>query len=76
MFNAPGDVLEFVDMPREKMAETCSVWPHGYIRMNVKPYEFLEMFSTNHVHVIPGDHTKAIRMYCDLMDIEVDTVRD
>ena len=73
MFLAHG---EFVDMPREKMAETCSVWPHGYIRMNVKPYEFLEMFSTNHVHVIPGDHTKAIRMYCDLMDIEVDTVRD
>jgi L-fucose isomerase len=73
MFLARG---EFVDMLREKMAETCSAWPHGYIKMNIEPEDFLSVFSTNHAHVIPGDHVRAIEMYCDLMDIEVDRVRD
>ena len=41
MFIARG---EFVDFPREKMAETCSAWPHGYIRLDIRPKDFLEVF--------------------------------
>jgi L-fucose/D-arabinose isomerase len=69
MFMASG---EFVDFPREKMAETCAAWPHGYVRMNVDPGDFLNVFNTNHAHVIPGDHRLALQFYCDLMDIPVD----
>ena len=69
MFLARG---EFVDFPREKMSETCSAWPHGYVKMDIEPNDFLEVFNTNHAHVVPGDHRKAIEFYCDLMNIEVD----
>ncbi len=71
MFLAPG---EFVDFPREKMAETCSAWPHGYVRMNVDPKEFLSVFNANHAHVIPGNHLQALEFYCKMMNIPVDRV--
>ncbi|HYW41907.1 MAG TPA: hypothetical protein VE959_03555 [Bryobacteraceae bacterium] len=71
MFIARG---EFVDFPREKMAETCAAWPHGYVRMSIKPSEFIDCFNTNHAHVIPGDHTLALRFYCDMMGIEATVV--
>ena len=69
MFIARG---EFVDFPREKMAETCSAWPHGYIRLNIQPKDFLEVFNANHMHVVPGNHVRALEMYCELMNIEAD----
>ncbi|MFB3825940.1 MAG: L-fucose/L-arabinose isomerase family protein [Bryobacteraceae bacterium] len=71
MFLAAG---EFVNMPREKMRETCAAWPHGYLRMNVKPRDFLNVFNTNHAHVAPGDHREALRYYCRMMDFETDLV--
>lgn len=69
MFLARG---EFVDLPRETMRETCPAWPHGYLRMNIGPKEFLERFHTNHAHVIPGDHVQALEIYCRLMNIPCD----
>ena len=35
-------------------------------RMNIQPREFIDCFNTSHAHVIPRDHTMAIRYYCDL----------
>ncbi|MBE7557899.1 L-fucose isomerase [bacterium] len=71
MFLARG---RFVDMPREKMAETCAAWPHGYVEMNVAPNDFLSVFNTNHLHVVPGDHREALEFYCRLLKIPVDRV--
>ena len=71
MFLARG---EFVDYPREKMAETCAAWPHGYVRMNISPEELIPVFNTNHAHVIPGDHREALAMWCEFMGIPVDSV--
>lgn len=65
---------EFVDFPREKMAETCSAWPHGYVRMNISPEALLPIYNTNHAHVVPGNHVKALRYFCDLMNISTDVV--
>jgi L-fucose isomerase len=65
---------EFVDFPREKMAETCPVWPHGYVRMNIKPREFIDCYNTNHAHVVPGDHTQALQFYCELMGIKATVI--
>ena len=69
MFVARG---EFIDFPREKMTETCAAWPHGYIKLDIHPKDFIDVFNANHAHVVPGDHVKALEMYCELMDIAVD----
>lgn len=73
MFLAHG---EFVDFPREKTAETCSAWPHGYVKMNIEPADFVNVFNANHAHVVPGDHRESLQIYCDLMNIPVDRVED
>jgi len=69
MFMARG---EFVAFPREKMAETCAAWPHGYVKMNVAPKDFVRRFGANHAHVVPGNHLEALRTYCELMDMPLD----
>jgi L-fucose/D-arabinose isomerase len=65
---------EFVEFPREKMAETCAAWPHGYVRMAIDPRDFVETFNTNHAHVVPGDHREALSIYGELMGIPVDRI--
>jgi L-fucose isomerase len=65
---------EFVDFPREKMAETSSVWPHGFVRMNAEPEDLIDMYNTNHAHVVPGDHRRALQYYCQFMGIPADVV--
>ena len=72
MFLARG---EFISQPRAKLAETCPSWPHGFVKMNIEPEEFVSRFNTNHAHVVPGDQTESVEIYCDLMDIPVDRVR-
>jgi L-fucose isomerase len=69
MFIALG---EFVDFPREKMAETCAQWPHGYVKMNAEPADLIDMYNTNHAHVVPGDHRRALQYYCEFMGIHAD----
>ncbi len=71
MFLARG---EFVDYPREKMAETCAAWPHGFVKMGIGHKDFIATYNTNHAHVVPGDHRRALELYCELMDIPVDRV--
>ncbi|MBN1910522.1 MAG: hypothetical protein JW818_12330 [Pirellulales bacterium] len=71
LFAARG---EFVDFPREKMAETCAAWPHGYVKMAVAPGDFLDVFNTNHAHVVPGNHLETLTMYGKLMGIPVDVM--
>ncbi len=71
MFIARG---EYVDFPAEKRRETCGAWPHGYVRMGIKPAELIDTFNANHLHVAAGDHVEALKTYCELMDIPVDVV--
>ena len=81
-FVSPGTALctlqsqrgEFVDFPREKMTETCGAWPHGYVKMEINPRDFVDVFNTNHAHVVPGDHLETLAIWGELMDIPVDTV--
>lgn len=68
-------LAEFVDVPREKMAETTTAWPHGYVRMNIEPDELIDSYNTNHAHVVPGDHRQALKYYCEFMGIPVDMAR-
>lgn len=65
---------EFVEFPPEKMAETCAAWPHGYLKMNIEPQALIDVFNTNHAHIVPGNHLEALQIYCDLLDIPIDRV--
>jgi L-fucose/D-arabinose isomerase len=65
---------EYVDFPPEKRQQTCGAWPHGFVRMGIKPAELIDTFNANHIHVAAGDHVEAIKTYCELMDIPVDVV--
>ncbi|HBO42749.1 MAG TPA: L-fucose isomerase [Planctomycetaceae bacterium] len=71
LFAARG---EFVECPREKMAETCSSWPHGYVKMGIDPRDFIDSFNANHAHVVPGDHLETLTIWGELMGIPVDLV--
>ena len=71
LFAARG---EFVECPREKMTETCSSWPHGYVRMGIDPRDFVDGFNANHAHVVPGDHLETLTIWGELMGIPVDLV--
>jgi len=71
MFLARG---EFIAQPRAKLAQTCPSWPHGFVKMDIEPEEFISRFNTNHAHVVPGVHTESLEIYCDLMEIPVDKV--
>jgi L-fucose isomerase len=59
--------------PGEKMAETCSAWPHGFVKMSVEPEEFIAVFSANHAHLVLGDHRRSLGIYCERMDIPIDS---
>lgn len=65
-------LAEFVDVPREKMTETTAAWPHGYVRMNIEPDDLIDRYNTNHAHVVPGDHRRALEYYCNFMGIPID----
>lgn len=67
---------QFIGLPRDKMAETCSAGPHGYVKMNIKRVDFVNVFNANHPYVVPGDHRESLQTYCDLMNISVDRVED
>jgi L-fucose isomerase len=71
MFLAPA---EFMEVSRAKMAETCSAWPHGFVRMDVEPEDFIDRYHTNHAHAVPGRHLEALEMLCQMMDIPVDRI--
>jgi L-fucose isomerase len=68
LFAARG---EFVDVAREKMTETCPAWPHGYVTMDIAPQDFINVFNTNHAHVVPGDHLETLTIWGELMGIPV-----
>ncbi|MBN1457387.1 MAG: hypothetical protein JW912_06020 [Sedimentisphaerales bacterium] len=73
MFIAKADVVKF---DRKKMEETCPAWPHAYLKMNISANDFIDIFNTNHLHIIPGDHTLALETYCKLMNISYDKTED
>lgn len=63
---------EFVELPREKMAETTEEWPHVFAKLPFDHKVFLDKFDANHCHAIYGDWGKDIEMICKMLDIEVE----
>ena len=63
---------EFVELPREKMAETTVEWPHVFAKLPFDYQVFLDKFDANHCHAVYGDHVEELRMICKMLDIEME----
>lgn len=64
---------EFVELPKEKMAETTREWPHVFAKLPFDYNVFLEKFDSNHCHAVYGDRTEELKMICKMLDIDVET---
>lgn len=64
--------VEFVTLPREKMAETTMEWPHVFAKLPFDYSIFLEKFSANHCHAVYGDHVEELKMISRMLGIEVE----
>jgi L-fucose isomerase len=66
---------EFVELPREKMAETTKEWPHTFAKLPVDHQVFLQKFDSNHCHAVYGDYVDELKMICEMLDIEVELIK-
>lgn len=65
---------EFVDLPKEKMAETTKEWPHVFANIGFDYNIFLERFDANHCHAIYGDHIEELKIICKMLKIECEVI--
>ena len=63
---------EFVELPKEKMAETTKEWPHVFAKLPFDHQIFLEKFDANHCHAVYGEHLDELIMICRMLDIDVE----
>ena len=63
---------EFVELPKEKMAETTIEWPHVFAKLPFDHSIFLDKFDANHCHAVYGDHVEELKMICKMLDIEIE----
>ncbi len=63
---------EFVELPREKMAETTPEWPHVFAKLPFDPQVFLERFDANHCHAVYGDWIEDLSAVCRMLDVDVE----
>ena len=63
---------EFVELPKEKMAETTKEWPHVYAKLPFDHNIFLDKFDANHCHAVYGNHVDELKMICSMLDIDVE----
>jgi L-fucose isomerase len=64
-------LAEFVELPREKMAETTEEWPHVFAKLPFDHEIFLQKFDANHCHAVYGDHVEELEMICSMLGIDV-----
>ncbi len=63
---------DFVELPREKMAETTEEWPHVFAKLPFDHSVFIDRFDANHCHAVYGDWTEQLKMICKMLNIEVE----
>lgn len=63
---------DFIELPREKMAETTAEWPHVFAKLPFEHEVFLEKFDANHCHAVYGDKVEELKMICAMLDIDVE----
>lgn len=63
---------EFVELPKEKMAETTKEWPHVFAKLPFDHEIFIDKFDANHCHAVYGDHAEELKMICKMLDIDAE----
>ena len=63
---------EFVELPKEKMAETTKEWPHVFAKLPFDHQIFLDKFDANHCHAVYGDQVEDLKMICRMLEIDVE----
>ena len=63
---------EFIELPKEKMAETTMEWPHVFAKLPFDHSVFLDKFDANHCHAVYGNHVNDLKMICKMLNIEVE----
>lgn len=63
---------EFVEMPKEKEAETTKEWPHVFAKLPFDHEIFLDKFDANHCHAVYGNHVEELKMICKMLNIDVE----
>jgi L-fucose isomerase len=59
----------FKQMPEEKLKESSTVWPHGFVAVDIDPDRLIDAYDCNHVHAIYGDHIDALVKFCEIKKI-------
>jgi L-fucose isomerase len=67
-------LTEFVELPREKMAETTEEWPHVFAKLPFDHQIFLDEFDANHCHAVYGDHVEELKMICGMLGVDVNVL--
>ena len=62
------------DFPQEKLQESCPVWPHGFVVVDIDPEQLIQNYDSNHVHGIYGDHIAELVKFCELKQIQCDVL--
>ena len=68
--------VEFVEVPKEKMAETTKEWPHVFAKLPFDYRIFLEKFDSNHCHGVYGDHTEELKIICKMLGIKIELLSE
>ncbi len=63
---------EFIEVPREKMAETTKEWPHVFAKLPFDYKVFLDKFDANHCHGVYGDYLEDLKIICKMLDISTE----
>jgi L-fucose isomerase len=63
---------EFVQLPKEKEAETTKEWPHVFARLPFDHQYFIQRFDANHCHAVYGDWVEDLVMIAEMLGIDVE----
>jgi len=66
-----GEVRRF---PEAKLKETCPVWPHAFMRVQMDPMALVERYDSHHIHGVYGNHIAEVVKFCELENIECEVI--
>jgi len=61
---------ELVEFPIEKLRETCWQWPHAFARIDIPAEQLIDLYDSNHCHIVYGDYTREMVKVCEMLDIK------
>ena len=56
--------------PLEKLKETTYCYPHAFVEAEADYEAFYQNINSNHLHMVYGDYTKVLELFCQMVGIE------